>query len=253
MYDWPETSSALEVLWSGIKHELEARGIEAPDKLYHVEEQMPLWTDEALVIGQTCGWPYITKLSNHTVPFARFDYGLKNCPAGAYQSLFIGRSPDDAKYVESHETLLEVSTVAINGEDSQSGFQVFSEISGKPASVTIPSDKRVISGSHRASVRLVAEGSAQIAAIDAVAFELASRHDTDIAQHVAVIGRSKPKPGLPLITSARNADKAEELFIAVKQAVQTLDASVRDTLMIKGVVAASHRDYKVFAPEYELR
>ncbi len=247
MYDWPETTNALDVFWQQIRVQLLNRDIAAPVELHHVERQMPLWTDPTLVIGQTCGWPYVNKLRDKVIPFARFDYGLEDCPPGMYQSIYVGQSDEDARFIENAASLATVQSVAINGNDSQSGFHVFAEISGKPSSQTISEDVRVISGGHRNSVKAVAEGKAQIAAIDAVAFELVKRYEPEVAAGVKVIGKSQPKPGLPLITSPMHASQSGELLEAVSRALDGLDVETRDILMIKDVLVAKDEEYEVFA------
>lgn len=246
MYDWPETADALDRFWKQISAYIKQIGINAPDDLHHVESQVPLWTNPDLLVGQTCGWPYANKLRGKVVPFARFDYGLEDCPPGMYQSIYIGRSEDDAKFIKSRAGLAEVQSVAVNGDDSQSGFHVFGEIGNTSAANCLPAKKRVISGAHRNSIKYVAEGRAQIAAIDAVAFELARQYDAETVAGVTAIGKSEPKPGLPLITSHQYASRIDELFAAVSGALQTLDHETRDTLMIRNVVPAGDEEYEVF-------
>lgn len=246
MYDWPEVSGAFDRLWTEISHQLSAVNLGAPEILTRVEHPSRLWTNENLIIGQTCGWPYANTLRGKAIPFARFHHDLHDCPPGNYHSVYIGQSPDDAKYLADKDALLKAGKIAINGNDSQSGFQVFREITGEGSSSTIPESMRYISGAHRNSIKAVAEGAAKIAAIDAVAFELAKRHDPGQAKNVTVIGRSSPLPGLPLITSVKHADDAEKLFHAVSAAVDNLDAETKDTLLVKGVVPARDEEYKVF-------
>lgn len=207
---------------------------------------MPLWTSPNLVIGQTCGWPYANHLREIAVPFARFDFGLNRCPAGTYQSVFIGQDVTDAAYLKDAGTLALCPSVAINGEDSQSGFHVFSEVSKKAAAETIDPEQRVLTGAHRNSIKAVAEGRAHIAAIDAVAFALAKKYDPQIVDMVQIIGRSEPKPGLPLITSHQLAGQKDELLDAVIAAHARLSQDERNSLMIHDVLPAKASDYTVF-------
>ena len=105
---------------------------------------------------------------------------------------------------------------------------------------------RVITGSHRNSVKSVASGNAQIAAIDAVAFELSRRYDPELTSNVTVIGHSMPKPGLPLITSPANKTHVKSLYGAIESAIDKAPASVLETLLIKGIEPAADPDYEVF-------
>ncbi len=246
MYDWPETRASLERFWNLIAEELRHTDLPTPGILHHVEDQMPLWTSPELVIGQTCGWPYVNSLRDSVVPFARFDYGLDGCPPGTYRSVYIGQNASDSRYLEDAQTLQTCPSVAINGDDSQSGFHVFSEISGKPTTLAIAEQQRVLTRAHRNSVKAVANGDAQIAAIDAVAFELAKRFENAAVNAVQILGHSIPKPGLPLITSNRHAESKDQLFDAVSNAHAKLSKSDLDTLLIKEVLPAHDSDYDIF-------
>ena len=246
MYDWPETRPYLERFWELILTELGKTGIPSPLFLQKADEQMPLWTSPDLVIGQTCGWPFANHLMEITVPFARFDFGLEGCPPGTYQSLYIGQDKNDAQYLENFDALASCPSVAINGEDSQSGFHVFSEISNKPGADTLNPGQRVLTGAHRNSIRAVAEGNARIAAIDAVAFALAKKYDPQIVDAVQIIGRSEPKPGLPLITSRRLENRKDALLNAIVTAHAGLSRDESNGLMIQNIIPAKASDYTVF-------
>lgn len=247
MYDWPETRPALDTLWRHISRETASRGIDTPSELHHEDGQMALWTDPDLLIGQTCGWPYANLLHDKVVPFARFDYGLQGIPSGYYQSVFIMARTQAGKAGMTAEQISKMERIAINGPDSQSGFHVFAEIGGKPATEFIPTEKRLLTGAHRESVKAVAAGKADLAAIDGVAFELAKRFEPEAVACVSVIGSSTPRPGLPLITSAKNAAKSGMLFEAVSRAVDSLPAELLEQLLIRGVVPAESSDYDSFA------
>ena len=246
MYDWPETKSALQRFWNRVVAELSARGIDAPHQLTSTSQPFAHWQSPELLISQTCGWPYANRLRDLVIPFARFDYGLLDCPPGFYRSVFVGQSAEDRVWITSPERLSECPAVAINGDDSQSGFHVFAEISGKPAQDTISPQKRIISGAHRASIKTVASGEARLAAIDGVAFELARLFEPNALRQISVLGYSTPKPGLPLITSLQNAGIASELYDAVTIALDNTDEETREILRIRDVLPASEADYRVF-------
>ena len=225
---------------------LEKAGINSPSALARVEHPSRLWLQPELLVGQTCGWPYANRLRGKVVPFARFVYDLPRGDAGHYYSVYIGRSQDDAKYLESREALLGVNQIAINGDDSQSGFHVFREILGNYPENLIPADKRHITGAHRNSVKAIANGTAEIAAIDAIAFELAKRHDPETVSKIQVIGYSNPLPGLPLITSLENAEHIPALYDSFKAAIDGLSSQTKDELLIKDIIPATDGDYEVF-------
>ena len=246
MYDWPETAHAIDVLWSHIQNQLTLKNIAAPIKLDRNEHPAALWSKPELIIGQTCGWPYANYLKEQVVPFARFDYNLPGCPAGYYNSVYIGHDDDDFDHLASPQAFEFVEKIAMNSDDSQSGFHVFAEITGKPAEEAIAKEKRIVTGAHRNSVSAVANGDANIAAIDAVAFELAKHYEPEVVSRIVVLGASKPTPGLPLITSKDNEHLVSQLFEAVEKALEETPEDVLQTLLIKGVVKAEPSDYDGF-------
>lgn len=246
MYDWPETAHAIDVLWSHIHNQLTQREIEAPIKLDRDTHPAALWSKPELILGQTCGWPYANYLKEQVTPFARFHYDLPDCPAGDYNSVYIGHDDDDFDHLESAQAFEFVEKIAMNSDDSQSGFHVFSEITGKPAEDSIAKEKRVVTGAHRNSISAVTNGDANIAAIDAVAFELAKHYEPEAISRIVVLRNSKPNPSLPLITSKDNEHLAPLLFEAVEQAVAETPEDILQTLLIRGLVRAKPSDYDGF-------
>lgn len=246
MYDWPETAHAIDVLWTHIHKQLIQRGIDAPLTVDRDTHPAALWSKPELIVGQTCGWPYANYLKEQVIPFARFHYDLPNCPAGDYNSVYIGHDDDDYDHLTSPQAFEFVEKIAMNSDDSQSGFHVFAELAGKAAEDAISKEKRVVTGAHRNSISAVANGDANIAAIDAVAFELAKHHDPEVVSRVVVLSASKPKAGLPLITSKDNEHLVPQLFEAVQQAVEEAPDDVLQTLLIQGVVPAKPSDYDGF-------
>ena len=105
--------------------------------------------------------------------------------------------------------------------------------------------KVITPGSHRASVRAVATGLADIAAIDSISWSLARRFDS-IAKLLKVVARTDDRPGLPLITAIGSSPRIiDTLRIALDEAIWPLDPPTRDTLGITGFVAADDVDYNI--------
>jgi ABC-type phosphate/phosphonate transport system substrate-binding protein len=61
---------------------------------------------------------------------------------------------------------------------------------------------RIATGGHRKSIRIVAEGLADVAAIDCKSWHLALQHEP-AANELAVIGWTPLRKGLPFITARR--------------------------------------------------
>lgn len=237
MYDWPEVQGAWDAMWAIVRDQLAPRGIEVAEALVRDGDHEAQWIDSGLLIGQTCGWPFVSALKDKVSPFARFNFGLGGSP-GDYHSIFITRGDADPRGVIADAN----APIAINSFNSQSGFRALSELAdGRTA---LPASRFVVTGGHRNSIRAVAEGRAQLAAIDAQSWWLATKHEP-AARNMHAAGRSSNVPGLPLITAPAFASLTPELFAAMKVAADSLPPSIREALGIAGVVEAVAADYDV--------
>jgi ABC-type phosphate/phosphonate transport system substrate-binding protein len=61
---------------------------------------------------------------------------------------------------------------------------------------------RIVSGGHRKSIRMVAEGLADVATIDCKSWQLAKQYEP-AARDLAVVGWTPMRKGLPFITARR--------------------------------------------------
>lgn len=203
MYDWPEVAPATDRLWGTVRDALRAEGIAAPEGLSRDPDHSAAWTDPALVLGQTCGLPFVTSLRGRVALVGVLDYRLPGCPPGWYRSALVVRADDPRRGLADFRG----ARLAINGRDSQSGFG-----SVLHAAAPFAEDGRffgevTVSGAHRAALRAVAAGTADIAAIDYVSWRLARRFEPEAAAAVRLLALTDPTPGLPLI-AAPGADLA---------------------------------------------
>jgi ABC-type phosphate/phosphonate transport system substrate-binding protein len=97
--------------------------------------------------------------------------------------------------------LLRGRRLAFNGPDSMSGILALVrdlEAMGESLETVFP--ERIETGAHRASIVAVAEGRADVAAIDCRSWHLARRHEPKAAG-LRVVGWTALRKGLPFITS----------------------------------------------------
>lgn len=234
MYCWPENRGEWQNLWKAIRSELAQLDIPAPQFLTFGQPLEEVWLDPKLLIGHTCGWPYISKLRDKVALVGRFNFATEDCPPGHYNSVFIApknselNSPDDLSGSDP--------SIAVNGTGSQSGFRVLREVVENIES----SERLIVTGSHRDSIYAIADGEAELAAIDAVTWELAKAYEPAV-EDVKIIGRSSPKPGLPLITANANHELVPQLFDAIRCAVDVAG----HPLGIQSFLPARDSDYEV--------
>ena len=79
MYDWPEVQWAHDALWAAIAKRLQALGVEAPAMLDRLRPAEDVWLDPGLVLSQTCGWPYSTRLLDKVRIVATPVYEVEGC------------------------------------------------------------------------------------------------------------------------------------------------------------------------------
>ncbi|OHC54506.1 MAG: hypothetical protein A3D16_10050 [Rhodobacterales bacterium RIFCSPHIGHO2_02_FULL_62_130] len=235
MYDRAETAGANDRLWAGIRDGLRAAGLAAPDALTRGEHAYwDAWQSPDLVFSQTCGFPFRARLHDHVTLIGTPDYGLPDCSAGHYYSVFVARADDPRGLVD-----LATARFTYNEELSQSGWaapQNHAAAHGLPCF-----HPHLRSGGHRLSALAVAEGRADVAAIDAVTWALLSRWELLTAQ-LRVVDRSRPStPALPFI-AGKGAD-AGLYFDVVKAAIAALAPEDRAALHLRGLVRIAAEDY----------
>jgi hypothetical protein len=223
MYDWPQVAAEHDRLWSLIRAALADEGIDAPAGLTRNGSLWDIWESPDLILGQTCGMPFRTRLHGKVTLVGTLDYALPGAPAGYYYSELITRADEPGDLMDFIDR-----TLAFNGQDSQSGWAA---PQNHVAPLVFKHTRHT--GAHRDSAQAVAEGRADIAAIDAVTWRLIGAHMPELAARLRVIAHTAPTPGLPLITAARR-DPAP-IARAVTDAVTSLSPTDRDSLGLTGL------------------
>lgn len=244
MYDWPETRSANDRFWERLRISLKDHGFEAPKALTRTDDPFSVWTSEELLLGQTCGLPYVQQLRDSVSLVGTPAYEI-DCGAGSYFSVLIVAENSSIASLSD----LQGARLGYNGPLSQSGFAAF-YFHLKCHGI----DSRILgnslqTGSHRASVSSVANGEVDVAAIDAVSWEMAKRHEP-AAKKVRVLSSTEPTPGLPVITRLRSDSDVDKLHMSVVEAMASLEEETRATLMLLGFAATTEADYRVVADRY---
>lgn len=237
MYDWPEITAATDRYWERLRESIADHGLMAPAGLERVRDRHEVWLDPGLVLGQTCGLPYVSELEGRVSLVGRPAYDIE-CGAGCYYSLLIVSEQSQTSDLKA----LSGGRYAFNDARSQSGHAAFHSAMIEAGIAAGSWSQAIETGSHRASIQAVANGRADVAAIDAVAFELALRHEP-AARRVRVLARTPVMPGLPYITALRPAREVIAIHDAVCMAMASLDEDVRDALLLIGFDPATPADY----------
>lgn len=244
MYDWPQVRAETDALWAGIRAELSLFGVAAPERLDRHSDLYAGWGRRDLLISQTCGLPFVRRLRGRVALVGAVDHGLAGIPAGMYCSRIVARRGEAGPL-----SAFAGRRVAYNSADSQSGagamrhlvLPLLHGVRGRGARFF---GQAVVTGGHAASIRAVAEGRADVAAIDAMTWELARRHMPE-ADRLDVIASSPATPGLPLITAPDGP--VDALFAAIGAALAGLPAAARDALGMQGIVPRVSADFDIVA------
>jgi ABC-type phosphate/phosphonate transport system substrate-binding protein len=234
MYDFGPAQWANDQLWALIHDSLRGRGIEAPDALTRGEHAYwDAWQSPDLLLSQTCGYPFRAKLHDRVTYVGTPDYGIEGCAPGYYRSVFVARADDPRRDLMEFDG----ARFAYNEALSQSGWAAPQTHAAKLGLRLPPA---VQTGGHRLSAQAVAEGRADIAALDAVTFALMQNVD-GVAPRLRVVAMTDPTPGLPFITAAGR--DARPIFDAASAAIAALGQADRAALRLKGFVRIPEAAY----------
>jgi ABC-type phosphate/phosphonate transport system substrate-binding protein len=239
MYAVRGAQAHADTLWNCLRDAIRNNGIDAPDHVAQFAPRLEGWLHPELILGQTCGLPYITKLCDSVELVGTPDYGVEGCSPGFYHSTLVVSSGDPRKHLSEFSGC----TLALNGIDSQSGYGAIMFASAAYAGRGRFFGRAIHSRSHDASMRLVAKGVADIAAIDSVTWRISRRFDPYTSGGLKAIGTTEPTPGLPFI--AARSRPAATLSDAVRTGIAALPESTRLAFGLRDALPFRKEDYEV--------
>ena len=256
MYDWPEVRDEVDAQWAGLREAFRQKGVDAPQTIVRRNGDLPpvpggihdaegrliapdpamlppneldhhqLWLHPALLFAQTCWGPMELGLSRQVQVVGQPSYDAYEGGQGElYSSALVMRtgegpqvrSPADGKALLPLD-LMRGKRFTFNSLDSMSGVIALTrDLQAAGESLDIFSS-RSESGGHRGSIVAVAEGKADIAAIDCESWALAQRFEP-AARKVAVVGWTARRKGLPYITARTTPEKTVK---AMREALASL-------------------------------
>jgi ABC-type phosphate/phosphonate transport system substrate-binding protein len=241
MYDFPWTAVANDALWGSISGRLAEAGVGAPMTLTRGGDLAALWRHPGLVFGQTCGYPYVTRLKDAVMLIAAPEYSFPGCEDASHRSFLIRRVTDSRRALGEFRG----AVAALNAPDSNTGMNLFRAMVAPIAGGTPFFSSIVVTGSHEASIVAVVEGEAELASIDCVSFALLGRGRPELIERVAIVAESPLAPCLPFIASGSLpaptiAALREALFAAL---ADPNFAETRAALGLKGARNVTPTDY----------
>ncbi|MFT7649740.1 MAG: ABC-type phosphate/phosphonate transport system substrate-binding protein [Candidatus Poriferisodalaceae bacterium] len=232
MYHWHEVNWAVEVLWCDVSDRLRAQDVGTPEGLTRIPDIRAQWVDPDLFIGQTCGLSYAERIRPFAAVIGALTYGISGAGPGEYCSHVVTRSDSGIDTLED----MRGRVVAFNDQDSESGKGSTEQLVAPLASNGRFFAGAVETGGHRTSIVAVANGQADVSAIDAVSFEpkaLAS---------LQIIHTTSSSPGTPMITARKHESLVPGMRRAFADAVATLDPGAASALRIIGFHSREDED-----------
>ena len=238
MYDLPEIRAETVAWWRGLARHFQRQGVnDLPDDLAETPpDPHDHWTSPDLLFSQTCGYPLVTRLEGRVRVVATPSYAVSGCRGADYVSrIVVGEEATATGYGD-----LAGATLAVNSWESHSGYNVLRGMPGGPGHFAA----EILSGGHRHSLRLVAGGEADAAAIDAVTHALLAAHAPAALAGTRVLCHTRSAPGLPYVTSG-NTDP-ERLRAGLMEAlVDPALAAVREALLLSGARVVPEETYRL--------
>jgi ABC-type phosphate/phosphonate transport system substrate-binding protein len=205
------------------------------------EHSPALLRDPALWFGHTCGYPLMTRLLEHVRPFCVPLFDVPGCDGKLYSSRFIVAADSEIDSIAASRGRV----AAINGADSNSGMNVLRHAVAALADGKPFFDRVITTGRHVDSLRAVADGAADIAAIDCVSYQLIADSEPELCAGVRVIGDSVKTCGLPLVMPLGAIGDCDTALLTAQlnRALERCDDAARRRLYLGGFAEVSLDDY----------
>ncbi|TGQ39932.1 PhnD/SsuA/transferrin family substrate-binding protein [Mesorhizobium sp. M00.F.Ca.ET.220.01.1.1] len=269
MYDWSEARGEVDAQWALLREAFRQRGIDAPESVVRSNRELPavpggilddageliapdpatlppdeldfhqLWLSPALLFGQTCWGPMELGLARHVRVVAQPNYDAFEGGQGELYSSAVVMAAGGGSSVASPQNakalipidLLRGRRFTFNNPDSMSGLiGLTRDLEAMGESLDIFAS-RSESGGHRSSIVAIAEGRADIAAIDCQSWALAQRFEP-AAREVKVVGWTARRKGLPYITARTTP---APIIAAMREAVAAVEGGASEQPLVQRV------------------
>lgn len=179
--------------------------VQEPMTLLPSPELPSLWHREDLLLTQTCGYPYMKSLRDKVSLLATPCFDFDGCEGSDYSSVIVTRTGGQVHALADARGLI----AAANDPHSNSGMNVLRHAVSLQANKGRFFGEVKWSGSHAASLRMVRDGEADIAAIDCVTYGYLNEESPESLRGTEVLQYTAQTPGLPLVTAHSVPEKLQ--------------------------------------------
>ncbi len=206
-YDLPEVREATEKFWNCLAANLRNRGFkQVPEKLNRELAFDQQWTSGRLLFSQACGYDVLLAYRNCLRLVLTPTYTVAGRRHGLYSSVLVVRR--DARIEHTGE--LRGFRCVVNTPTSHSGMNVLRALFASAHQKGRFFSAVLHSGSHEASLRMVADGFADVASIDRVTYALIERYRPLALRKTRVLCCSVRTAAPPYVTGSQMTDKQVE-------------------------------------------
>jgi ABC-type phosphate/phosphonate transport system substrate-binding protein len=233
MYDFPELHDAHDSLWTALSRRMIEAGVEqTPPQLTRHLDLLHAWGHPSLLFGQGCEYPLAESFADSVRLVATPRYRAPGCAGARYRSAIVVHVRNPARSLAD----LRYGRCAINEATSNSGMNLLRASIAPLANGVSFFEAVLFSGSHYKSVNMVAEGEADVAAVDCVSLAHFRRLYPSMAATLRVLEWTSASPSLPFITAGATSDATLQILrssLAAVLADRRLN-SVRELLLLEG-------------------
>lgn len=240
--DPPVVHAATRQLWAALRDRLRTAGLAGvPEEADETIAHDAAWLDPALLLAQTCGYPFATRLRGRVRLVATPCYDHPGCTGAFGGSFVVVRAQDPAGSIAD----LAGRRATINDRASNSGYNLLRGAVAPHARNGRFFGAVIETGGHIASLAAIVAGAADVAAIDCVTWGNLARHAPERLQGLRILAETAKTPALPLITRAAAAD---DEVAALREALDATAAdpamaAACDTLGLRGFATLAEADY----------
>ncbi|HYZ17866.1 MAG TPA: PhnD/SsuA/transferrin family substrate-binding protein [Candidatus Acidoferrum sp.] len=217
MYDLPELRSANAAFVAALRDVLRE---DAPDDAGDLR------------LSQMCGYPMQTDVRGQFVTLGTPWYDVPGCEGPAHRAFVVVPVDSPAKRLED----LRGRRFAVNDERSNTGMNL-PRRAFAPLSEEGPLFERVIvTGSHAASMALVAAGGADAASIDCVTYGLYLRHRRASVERLRILEWTSPSPAPPFVTPVETSQRG---VAALRHALARISSEPRFGPLLRSLHVSS--------------
>ncbi len=220
--------------WRALAEELRRDGVaDAPGELLTESPPVPEAIPPGTLFTQTCGYPLQTIYQGQYQLLGVPTYDAPGCGAGTHRAFILVRADSQVERLDD----LRGGIFALNSRHSNSGMNLPRVMFARIAGGQRLFGRVIETGSHLASMQLVASGDADAASIDCLTYAFLSDYRPAAVERLRRFADTPESPAIPFVTAA---DTPLDQVAALQRALSRVMADpgrrhLLDRLRLRGI------------------